>query len=501
MEKSHLFIRESSGLIKQVNFLDVIMLNIGNMSAGLALFTSITPYVQPGSNLLIATLIGFLFALPQAYIYTYFVTKIPRTGGDYVWISRILNGGIGTVMALSLMIESLAYFALTAFFASSAIQTVFSEIGTLNSNHGLVNMGNILTQPIYSFILGFVIFAIIIAINIVRAKWGYSLISILGIVSLSTTIIAMGIILANTSDFVTRSSEIISALGGSVASYSGPSFSWAATLFMLPFLALYTFPWMQAGPAIAAEIKGKNSLKYNVFISLILTFIIVIAGYGVMYYAGGYNFVTAQYINNGFIFTFWTAAIGLASNEVLQWIIGIGLIAWEVFILAYGAIVFSRYIFAMAFDRVLPSILTNVTKNGSPIFTHLLDLFATGFFLGVIVFIGSQNALALYGATVLGALYFLVVSIAGIVHGIKNNVIKLIPIGVITAGYFSYLTYVSATNPDFGFVNSNGAPNPITLAFVIGTLVFSTAVFIASYVYNKKRGVDLNMIYKEIPPE
>jgi len=131
----------------------------------------------------------------------------------------------------------------------------------------------------------------------------------------------------------------------------------------------------------------------------------------------------------------------------------------------------------------------------------LLDLFATGFFLGVIVFIGSQNALALYGATVLGALYFLVVSIAGIVHGIKNNVIKLIPIGVITAGYFSYLTYVSATNPDFGFVNSNGAPNPITLAFVIGTLVFSTAVFIASYVYNKKRGVDLNMIYKEIPPE
>ncbi|BFI75980.1 APC family permease [Sulfurisphaera ohwakuensis] len=501
MEKSHLFVRESSGLIKQVNFLDVIMLNIGNMSAGLALFTSITPYVQPGSNLLIATLIGFLFALPQAYIYTYFVTKIPRTGGDYVWISRILNGGIGTVMALSLMIESLAYFALTAFFASSAIQTVFSEIGTLNSNQGLINLGSILTQPIYSFILGFVIFAIIITINIVRAKWGYSLISILGIVSLSTTIIAMGVILANTGDFVTKSSEVISALGGSVASYSGPSFSWGATLFMLPFLALYTFPWMQAGPAIAAEIKGKNSLKYNVFISLILTFIIVTAGYGVMYYAGGYNFVTAQYINNGFIFTFWTAAIGLAGNEILQWIIGIGLITWEVFILAYGAIVFSRYIFAMAFDRVLPSVLTNVTKNGSPIFTHLLDLFATGFFLGVIVFIGSQNALALYGATVLGALYFLIVSIAGIVHGIKSKVSKLVPIGVITAGYFSYLTYVSATNPDFGFVNSNGAPNPITLAFVIGTLVFSTAVFIVSYIYNKKKGVDLNMIYKEIPPE
>ncbi|BFH72903.1 APC family permease [Sulfurisphaera javensis] len=501
MEKSHLFIRESSGLIKQVNFLDVIMLNIGNMSAGLALYTSITPYVQPGSNLLIATLIGFLFALPQAYIYTYFVTKIPRTGGDYVWISRTLNGAIGTVMALSLMIESLAYFALTAFFASSAIQTVFSEIGSLNSNQALINLGNVLTQPIYSFILGFVIFAIIIGINIVKAKWGYSLISVLGVISLATTIIAMGVILANVNNFVTKASNIITLMGGNVTSYSGPTFSLSATLFMLPFLALYTFPWMQAGPAVAAEIKGKNSLKYNVFISLILTFIIVMAGYGVMYYAGGYSFTTAQYINNGFIYTFWTVAIGLSSNQVLEWIIGLGLILWEVFILAYGAIVFSRYIFAMAFDRVLPSFLTNVTKSGSPIFTHLLDLGATAFFLGVIVFLGSQNALALYGATVLGALYFLVVSIAGIMHGVKYKNIILIPLGAISAGYFAYLTYVSATNPDFGFVNSNGMPNPITLAFVIGTLVFSALVFIASYIYNKRKGVDLNMIYKEIPPE
>ena len=500
MEKSHLFVRESSGLIKQVNMLDVVMLNIGNMSAGLALYNSITPYVQPGSNLLIATLIGLIFALPQAIIYTYFVTKIPRTGGDYVWISRTLNGGLGVVMALSLMIESVAYFALTAFFASSAIQSVLTEIGNLNSQTSLVNLGNFLASPVPSFILAFTVMAIIVAINIVKAKWGYSLITVLGLFSLFTTILAMGVLLANAGDFSAKIGTILSAIGASKVSYSGPTFSWSATLFMLPFLALYTFPWMQAGPAVAAEIKGKNALKYNVIISLLLTFLLVEAGYGIMYYVGGYAFTTAEYMQNGFSYTFWNVAIGLAGNTILEWIIGLGLIAWEFFILSYGVVVFSRYMFAMAFDRVLPAFFTTVTKSGSPIYTHLLDLGLVTMFLGVIYFLGSENALALYGATVLGALYFLVVSIAGLVHGVKNKVSLLIPASLISAGYFAYLTYISATNPDFGFMTSSGI-DMITLVFVLGTLIGSAVVYVISYFYNMRRGVDLNLVFKEIPPE
>mgnify|MGYP001772552651 CR=1 FL=1 len=501
MENSHLFIRESSGLIKQVNFLDAVMLNIGNMSAGLALFTSITPYVLAGSNLLVATLIAFLLALPQAYVYSYFTTKIPRTGGDYVWISRSLHGSVGAIMALILSIQSLSYLALTAFFASQAIQTVFMEIGKLNSNPSLVSLGNVLIQPIPSFILALVVFSIIIGINVVKAKWGFSLVSGLGIFSIATTVLALFVILLNVGDFVTKTSVMITAMGGKVADYQGPTFSWSSTLFMLPFLALFTFPWMQAGAAVSAEIKGKRALKYNMYYGIIITLILVMAGYGVMYYAGGYAFTTAQYMNNGYIYTFWTAAIWLANNQLLEWVIGLGLIAWEVFVLSYGVVVFARYIFALAFDRVLPSIFTYVTKKGSPLFTHLLDLGVTGLLLGVIVFLGSQNASSLYGTIILGSLYFLVVGVAGLLHSIKFNVKSLLLPALVVIGYFGYLTYVSATNPDFGFVESNGLPNPITLAFVIGTIIFSVTVYIASLLYNRRKGIDLSMIYKEIPPE
>lgn len=127
--RSTVFVRETSGLVKNVSTLDAVALNIGNMSAGVALFESISPYIQPGGVLWLASLIGFLFAIPQLIVYVYLNTKVPRTGGDYVWISRNLNGGLGSAMAMALMIESTAYFALIAFFTSSAINTVLTVIG------------------------------------------------------------------------------------------------------------------------------------------------------------------------------------------------------------------------------------------------------------------------------------------------------------------------------------------------------------------------------------
>jgi len=149
---------------------------------------------------------------------------------------------------------------------------------------------------------------------------------------------------------------------------------------------------------------------------------------------------------------------------------------------------------------VLPSIFASVSKNGSPVYTHLLDLGLVTMFLAVIFFLGSSNAVSLYGATILGALYFLVVSIAGLIHGIKNKVSILIPASVVSIGYFAYLTYVSGTNPDFGFMTSTGV-DFITLVFVLGTLIGSAIVYAVSYMHNKSKGVDLNLVYKEIPPE
>ena len=89
----------------------------------------------------------------QAIMYTLLSYRIPRTGGDYVWISRILNGPLGVVMAFALMLESTAFFALVAFFFSCAVGTLLSTIGTMNGISSLVSLSTTLKLPVYSYLL------------------------------------------------------------------------------------------------------------------------------------------------------------------------------------------------------------------------------------------------------------------------------------------------------------------------------------------------------------
>lgn len=499
--KGLIFVRNSSGLTKKVSLLDAVMLNIGNMSAGLVLFTAVTPLDQPGALLWVTSIIGFIFAIPQLIVYTLLNKEIQRTGGDYIWISRILNGPLGAVMAMILMFQSAAFFALTAFFFSSAVQSVLQLIGEINSIPSLLSLSNIIVSPIYSYIIGAIAFTVFIAINIFKAKWGYSVITSLGIISVSITILAFIILVIHMGDFKTAIIPFLKATKSlPPSSYYVPGFSWASTLAMLPVLALFAYPWMQAGPAVSAEFKSSKIVNYNILLALVFTGIIITLGLFILYYEGGYCFTTYEFINNGYVYNFWSVAIGLSNNYILEWILGIGLMSWELLVLSYGVLVFSRYIFALAFDRVLPEIFTKLNQGGSPVYTHLFDLILTLLFL-ILPVISINGALALYGTTFIGATYFLIVSIAGVKYGLTKNKILLLVASIISTGYFAYLDYQASTNPLFGFMESNGSINVITLIFAIILIIGGVLTYIIAYLRNKARGIDINMVYKEIPPE
>jgi len=51
----------------------------------------------PGANLPIAYVGGLLLMLPIAVVYAVLARAMPRSGGDYVYISRILGPGWGFI--------------------------------------------------------------------------------------------------------------------------------------------------------------------------------------------------------------------------------------------------------------------------------------------------------------------------------------------------------------------------------------------------------------------
>ena len=96
-----MFVRKATGLVKGWSVFDAFIyatlsINLITLGFGYA-FTGIA--VLPESALIAAVVLSALFIVFEVIVYASLVAVMPRAGGDYVWQTRILGGGIGFVMA------------------------------------------------------------------------------------------------------------------------------------------------------------------------------------------------------------------------------------------------------------------------------------------------------------------------------------------------------------------------------------------------------------------
>src|SRR5215212_7358313 len=97
-----LFQRKATGLLRGWSVLDGFIyaaFAINLITLGLWIFSS-APFIPDGSLVLAIVLAG-LYLVFQAITYASLIAVMPRAGGDYVWMSRVLGGGIGFVLAVT----------------------------------------------------------------------------------------------------------------------------------------------------------------------------------------------------------------------------------------------------------------------------------------------------------------------------------------------------------------------------------------------------------------
>ncbi|GGI75086.1 APC family permease [Vulcanisaeta souniana] len=503
--KQGVFLRESTGLVKEAGFWDAVSINIANMSIGAALGTvgftlAVLPSVT-GVNLVYASLIAFLLSVPQIIVYTLLTTLIPRTGGDYVWLTRafgpraawLVNG-----LVMAFVIQALAYYALVAIAGVFQLESVLPILG-INASFNTLSMISI----------AIALFAVIVITNILGTKYGIRLMTVL------TTISLIGLIITVVILFITPRSMAIAAINkllpsgytysSLASSYKGPEFTLSGAFMVIPFFALYVYPWLMAGPAIASEIRGRGAIKYNVPAAALITMVMATIGFEALYRSLGFNFVTAALSNpniNG-ILNYWTIAMAVSSNNVLSWIIGISSVTWYLAILAYGAIVIVRYWFALALDRVWPSFFAYVSPRfGTPIYAHAFDLAITAMLIALTgIFYGTFTAL--YGTEVGPLTYLALVGVAAVLIALRKN--RELSGGVRTAlivsGILQFLVFIFLDYEFLAYPQIWGG-NWLAYGVELGAVVLGIAAYvIARSIYLKRYGIDISVAYVEIPPE
>src|SRR6266498_2934675 len=102
-EAPTLFLRKATGLVKGWSKFDAFLysfMSVNFVTLGLFFALSVLAFV-PAGQVLPALLISGVFITFLVITYAGLISVMPRAGGDYVWQSRVLGGGIAFVLAVT----------------------------------------------------------------------------------------------------------------------------------------------------------------------------------------------------------------------------------------------------------------------------------------------------------------------------------------------------------------------------------------------------------------
>src|SRR3979411_1221670 len=141
------FLRKATGLVREVSLIDALIMNtLGmNVAVGAVFLFLQAPAFFPQGNMLVAVIIGtLLMAFTLLWVYSTFAAAMPRSGGDYVFVSRTLHPFLGWLLGWSqgmwlifFWIGFNAWFALTF-----AVPVALSTLGAATGQSGWTDASN-----------------------------------------------------------------------------------------------------------------------------------------------------------------------------------------------------------------------------------------------------------------------------------------------------------------------------------------------------------------------
>jgi len=526
--KQGVFVRDATGLVREISFVGAFALAAGNMSVitGWYLFGWFGAAV-PGGELGIGTLLGAFFILFPGLIYGMMSAAFPRSGGDYVFVSRVLHPALGFMVNFYL-----AFYWMTAIGFSTPVVVVpnlsalLGIYGTIYNNATLLGWVAALTNVNVATLVAVAFIIIFTALALLNVRSFYRIMTGMLILCFLALFLSFAVMwAANPTDFATAFNGFAGtpSLYQTIianASKAGMASNWTWSATVGPTLL---FTWLMLGgfqfPAfIGGEVKRPHqNLPLAIVLAVVVNGILYAAFYELTYHAFGYAFMSAS----GFsgvnpsvtpLFVPYFLAVLTRDNPILLFLIQLGYFLGGPWLILTFYAFGTRCLFAWSFDRIIPAKLCEVSERfGTPTYAVLVAGFLYGIFF---LLLYNYTSVATYYANMTFGyvVVTIIVMVAAIVFpwkkkemfeaapGFTKAKIAGVPLISIVGGiglvYLLYVFYGGVANPSvFGPIS--GA----SLGFMVGVLIFSIVLYYASVAYHKTKGVDITLAFREIPPE
>ncbi len=530
--EERIFLRKASGLIRAAGSLDTFIYNLGLVSVGMGVSTMMLygPAYYPGGNLLWACLLSGVCMACIAFGFITWTITLPRSGGIYVFGSRILPPSLALTTSLVEITAWLFYCAIAAYWILLlGISPMLTFTGHLSGNSDLVKAGEWVLEPWPMFILGSTILAASGLILSAGMRFFLLTQKIVFIVAILGSLLLIVVLMnGSNEEFVSRFNQLMEPVLGVENPYqaiiaSGKQNGWTwdggrnGTQTWLvsnwPFLPLVGAAF---SIAIGGEIKSvTRSQTYGMLGAIACATLAWLVTIHLCIKVFGYEFLgTAAYnmLEGVGIHTDPTITLLAGVLTLSPWICvlaSIGFICW-MWMWIPGMHTFGvRALVSWSLDRVAPESWAKISpRSHTPVvaivFTMLINisfmaLFVfTDFFSSIVIFI---EAAVFSWSVILGAGIFFPYRRPWIYEKSPIGHRKILGLPLMTVG--CGLGFIAS---QFYFWTLWSDPvaaghDPKQLAIVGGVFVIGMTFYFVMKAIRRSQGVDVTLAFKEIPIE
>ena len=530
-ETRGLFVRQSSGLIREFRPTDVFVFNTLGYATGLvlAVVPTFAAALWPEQNVLLIVTIGTVLTIFNAAMYGYLAGVMPRSGGDYVYLSRVVHPAVGFTANWGFTWSQFLGLGLySAFAVNFGIAIAFATLGNATGNETLIDWSVSVSDDWPTFLIGAAILVVVLVVLSLNTRIIRNLFLIGFIPALLGTFVTLGVLFTTSrEEFIAKFNAFMAERAdgqtyqGLIDQASSGGFSAGDATFLGAVLALPLGYWIYIGFTYSAYIGGevKQASKTQprmIFATLAFAFLVYMLAFWRYYDVVGQDFT------NSVVFLGDDAGIPVSpvlnffvgimtGSTVLNVLMGISFILWNVLLLFVIAMICTRNIFAWSFEGLAPRRLATVSeRTHAPWVAAILISAIAVVLLALYIFTSFFTIVVNY--IVIFSVAFWLASFAAILLPYRRRdlfaqapeavrrTIGGIPVmtllGVGNLVLFTLILIASFDTPAFSGPTSGRA-----IAFVVGIYVSGVILYFISREVQRRRGVNLDLLYKEIPPE